>query len=216
MNPAERAVMDKRLTTGERDSATERAGTGVALTGRGAAMCEVVPTGDTAAKRLVFAMLDADGDGVISTAEYLARAERVAQATGRTPDDPLVVIARTAGRRAWASMDADGDGGVTFDEYAAWAGDEAFEQVCRPVLGALFDLADSDEDGTLTLPEFTALRSALGNPADNIPAAFAALDTDADGHITRDDYLASIRAHVTGEGSPMGQALYRRQTAGTD
>ncbi|MFI9586918.1 EF-hand domain-containing protein [Streptomyces sp. NPDC052236] len=169
---------------------------------------------EIAAKRLVFTMLDADGDGVLSKDEYFARAERVTLATGRTEDDPLVITARKAGERAWASMDANGDGGVTFDEYAAWAGAEAFDSVCRPVLGALFDLVDTDKDGALDLPEFTALRTALGNPVSNIETAFEALDTDGDGHVSRDDYIASIRAHVTGESSPMGKALYRNGTAG--
>ncbi|MGW1073082.1 EF-hand domain-containing protein [Streptomyces sp. NPDC002537] len=169
---------------------------------------------DITAKRLVFAMLDADGDGVISKAEYSARAERVALATGHAEDDPLVVVARTAGQRAWASMDADDDGGVTFDEYAAWAGAEAFDSICEPVLGALFDLADTDKDGALRLPEFTMLRTALGNPVSSVEAAFAALDTDGDGRISRDAYLASVRAHVSGESSPMGEALYSSTTAG--
>jgi Ca2+-binding EF-hand superfamily protein len=169
---------------------------------------------EIAAKRLVFAMLDTDGDGVVSKDEYAARADRVVRATGRTEDDPLVITARVAGARAWASMDANGDGAVTFDEYAAWAGAEAFESVCRPVLAALFDLADTDADGTLTLPEFTILRTALGNPPENITSAFAALDTDSDGRISRDAYLASIRTHVLGENSPMGEALYGRGTGG--
>lgn len=160
------------------------------------------------AKGRVFVMLDADGDGVISQQDYLSRTERVALATGRKADDPLVVTARASGERAWASMDADGDGRVTFEEYAAWAGAEAFESVCRGTLAALFDLADADEDGALDRSEFTALREALGNPAGNADAAFDALDSDGDGRVVRDDYLESIRAHVIGEGSPMGDALY--------
>ncbi|GHI10230.1 calcium-binding protein [Streptomyces cellostaticus] len=162
----------------------------------------------TTAQRLVFGMLDADGDGVVSRDEYMARTRNVALATGRREDDPLVVTARTLGAQAWASMDADGDGGMTFDEYAAWAGAEAFDTVCAPVLGALFDLADIDGNGALELSEFTALRTALNNPVINAEAAFAALDSDGDGRISRDDYIASIRAHVTGESSPMGEALY--------
>ncbi|MEV4869865.1 EF-hand domain-containing protein [Streptomyces syringium] len=163
---------------------------------------------EIAAKRLVFAMLDTDGDGVISKDEYAARADRVARVSGRSEDDPLVATARTAGARAWAAMDADGDGGVTFEEYAAWAGAEAFDTVCEPVLSALFDLVDADGDGALDLPEFTALRTALGNPVSNIESAFVALDGDGDGLVRRDDYLASVRAHVSGENSPMGEALY--------
>ncbi|MBZ4317962.1 EF-hand domain-containing protein [Streptomyces huiliensis] len=161
-----------------------------------------------AAQRLVFAMLDADGDGVVSRAEYMARATNAARAAGREDDDPLVVTARTLGERAWALMDADGDGGMTFDEYAAWAGAEAFDTVCAPVLGALFDLADTDGDGTLDLAEFTALRTALNNPPANAEAAFAVLDTQHDGRVRRADYIASIRSHVTGGNSPMGEALY--------
>ncbi|WP_030944421.1 EF-hand domain-containing protein [Streptomyces sp. NRRL S-646] len=164
----------------------------------------------TAAQKLVFAMLDADGDGIVSREEYMARTRNVALAMGLKDDDQLVVTARTLGERAWASMDADGDGKMTFDEYAAWAGAEAFDTVCAPVLGALFDLADTNHDGVLDLCEFTALRTALNNPATNAEAAFTALDTDGDGRISRDGYIASIRAHVTGESSPMGRALYGR------
>ena len=164
----------------------------------------------TAAQKLVFAMLDADGDGIVSREEYMARARNVALAMGLDEDHQLVVTARSLGERAWASMDADGDGRMTFDEYAAWAGAEAFDTVCAPVLGALFDLADTDHDGALDLSEFMALRTALNNPAANAEAAFTALDTHGDGRISRDDYIASIRAHVTGEGSPMGSALYSR------
>ncbi|MEU3352849.1 EF-hand domain-containing protein [Streptomyces sp. NPDC037389] len=162
----------------------------------------------TTAQRLIFTMLDADGDGTVSKDEYLARTRNAASATGREEDDPLVATARTLGERAWASMDANSDGKLTFDEYAAWAGAAAFDTVCAPVLGALFDLADTDLDGTLDLPEFTALRTALNNPAHNAEAAFAALDADGDGRVDRDDYIASIRAHVVGESSPMGEALY--------
>ncbi|MGK5549466.1 EF-hand domain-containing protein [Streptomyces sp. URMC 127] len=162
----------------------------------------------TSAKARVFVMLDADGDGIISQDEYLARTTNVVRATGRAEDDPLVVAARAGGRQAWAAMDANGDGKVTFEEYDAWAGAEAFDTVCRPVLGGLFDLADSDGDGALTRPEFTALREALGNPPDHAHAAFEVLDADGDGLVSRDDYLASIRAHVAGEGSAVGQALY--------
>ncbi|KQV04744.1 MULTISPECIES: EF-hand domain-containing protein [unclassified Kitasatospora] len=163
---------------------------------------------DITAKRLIFAMLDADGDGVISAEEYFARAERVAAATGRTKDDPLVIAARTAGQRAWTAMDANGDGGMTFDEYEVWAGARAFDAVCEPVLGGLFDLADTDGDGALSLAEFTTLRTALGNPVSNIRAAFSVLDVNGDGQISREEYLASVRAHVSGEDSPMGEALY--------
>ncbi|WP_079148586.1 EF-hand domain-containing protein [Streptomyces agglomeratus] len=161
-----------------------------------------------AAKRQIFSMLDVDGDGVISRQEYLTRPERAAAVAGRDVDDPLVSVARATHEEVYASMDANGDGKVSFEEYAAWAGAEAFDEVCRHALGSLFDLADIDADGTLSRAEFTRLREALGNPIDSAEAAFDALDADGDGLIDRDAYLASIRAYVTDGTSPMAQALH--------
>ncbi|KJS53357.1 EF-hand domain-containing protein [Streptomyces rubellomurinus] len=159
-------------------------------------------------KARVYAMLDTDGDGVASRHDYFVRIERARQATGRAEDDPLVAVARATGERAWAAMDANGDGVMTYQEYAAWVDAEKFDTVCQYALGALFDLADADRDGALDRSQFTALRQALGNPADHADAAFDALDGDGDGRVSRQDYLASIRAYVTGADSPMGEALY--------
>ncbi|MFJ9811184.1 EF-hand domain-containing protein [Streptomyces sp. NPDC101158] len=160
------------------------------------------------AKGHIFAMLDVDGDGVISRQEYLARPERAAAALGRSGDDPLVRAALVAHEQVYASMDADGDGKVTFDEYATWAGGATFDAVCRQALGSLFDLADTETVGALSRAEFTRLRVALGSTADNAEAAFDALDTDDDGRVDRDEYLSSIRSYVTDGASPMAEALH--------
>ncbi|MEU9159954.1 EF-hand domain-containing protein [Streptomyces sp. NPDC048424] len=159
-----------------------------------------------AAKRRIFAMLDVDGDGVITEAEYLARVERAATACNRDPDHPLVAVARAAHREVFRQMDADADGGVTFDEYRAWAGHEAFEESCRPALGSLFDLADHDGDGRVTRGEFTRLRAATGNSAEGADAAFTAFDTDGDGTVERSVYLAAIHDFLTTGHSAMADA----------
>ncbi|MFF4528680.1 EF-hand domain-containing protein [Streptomyces sp. NPDC001407] len=159
-------------------------------------------------KGRIFAMLDSDGDGVASRHDYFVRIERATQATGRKDDDPLVIAARVTGERAWAAMDANGDGLMTYDEYAAWVDAEKFDTICQYALGALFDLADADQDGALNRTEFTMLRQALGNRAGNADAAFDALDADDDGLVGRAEYLAAIRSYVTGDDSAMGDALY--------
>ncbi|MFH9403942.1 EF-hand domain-containing protein [Streptomyces sp. NPDC017638] len=162
----------------------------------------------TTPKARIYAMLDTDGDGIASRDDYFVRIERARQATGRADDDPLVLVARAAGERAWAAMDANGDGVMTYKEYISWVDAEKFDTICQYALGALFDLADTDRDGTLDRPGFTLLRQALGNRADSAGAAFDALDGDGDGRVSRQEYLASIRAYVTGGTSPMGDALY--------
>ncbi|GHF56652.1 hypothetical protein GCM10010218_42490 [Streptomyces mashuensis] len=162
----------------------------------------------TVARERVFAMMDRDGDHVVTRHDYLSRIDRTVLATGRTEDDPLVIAARTEGVRAWSAMDANGDGKLTFDEYNAWVGADKFDHVCQFALGALFDLADADGDGAVDKTEFTTLRTALNNAPDNAAAAFDALDTAGKGLVGRETYLASIRAYIVGESSPMGEVLY--------
>ncbi|MEW2587882.1 EF-hand domain-containing protein [Streptomyces virginiae] len=161
-----------------------------------------------AAKQRIFAMLDRDGDGVVSRTEYLARVDRAAAAMGRGGDDPVVHTARAAHEHVFADMDADHDGRVTFEEYRAWAGHESFERSCRSALGSLFDVADHDGDGRLTREEFTQLRMASRNTETDAGQAFDDLDTDADGLVDREDYLAGIHDYVTTGSSPMA-AAYR-------
>ncbi len=171
-------------------------------------MDRTTTTAATTPTQRVFAMMDRDGDGVISADDYLSRIDRVVRATGRSEDDPLVAIARAEGRKAWGVMDADADGRLTFAEYDAWVDGDKFDNVCQYALGSLFDLVDADGDGALNRAEFTTLRTALNNPPGNAGAAFAALDTDGDGLVARGAYLAAIRAYVVGDDSPMGEVLY--------
>ncbi|WP_369215339.1 EF-hand domain-containing protein [Streptomyces flavofungini] len=149
-----------------------------------------------AAKRRIFAMLDADGDGVLTHAEYLARVDEVASAMGRDLCHPVVVAARSAHEAVFADMDADRDGRVLFEEYRLWAGHASFERSCRPALGSLFDIADADADGRLNRADFVRLRTAARNAAADAGAAFDELDTGQDGLIDRDTYLAGIKDFV--------------------
>ncbi|GHI39956.1 EF-hand domain-containing protein [Streptomyces violascens] len=171
-------------------------------------MSPTTDTAATAARGHVFAMMDADGDQVVTRHDYLSRIDRTVLATERAEDDPLVITARAEGIKAWTAMDANNDGKLTFDEYNAWVGADKFDNICRFALGALFDLADADKDGALDKAEFTTLRTALNNAPSNAAAAFDALDADGDGLVGRDTYLASIRAYIVGDSSPMGEALY--------
>lgn len=165
------------------------------------------------AKRRIFAMLDADADGTVSRDEYLARVDRVASAVGRTAGDPRVAAARLAHEAVWQDMDADADGHVTFEQYRAWAGQEAFERTCRPVLGSMFDLADADADGRLDRSEFRRLRTAMGNAENGVDEAFDNLDTDADGLVDRGDYLEAIRGFVLAGTAAMAPAYGADHTA---
>ncbi|MFH9347603.1 EF-hand domain-containing protein [Kitasatospora sp. NPDC017646] len=155
-------------------------------------------------------MLDTDGDGASSRHDYFVRIERTRLATARGHDDPLVVAARTTGEHAWAATDADGNGVMTSEDYVAWVDADKFDNVCRHALGTLFDPTDADQDGALDRSQFTAPRRALDNRADNADAALDAPHGDGDGRVSRAQHLTSIRAYVTGDHSPIGDALHRR------
>ncbi|MFH8407142.1 EF-hand domain-containing protein [Streptomyces sp. NPDC018019] len=154
----------------------------------------------------IFAMLDVDGDGAITHAEYLSRVDRVASAMARDAHHPVVTTARAAHEAVFADMDADHDGRVTFEEYRTWVGHDTFERSCRPALGSLFDIADADADGRLNRDEFVRMRTAAGNAGADAATAFDALDTDGDGLIDRDAYLTGIKQFVTADNSPMAAA----------
>ncbi|GHE49936.1 hypothetical protein GCM10018785_19450 [Streptomyces longispororuber] len=154
----------------------------------------------------IFTMLDVDGDGVVTHAEYLGRVERVASAVGRDPEHRVVAASRAAHEAVFQDMDGDHDGRVTFEEYRSWVGHDAFERSCRPALGSLFDIADLDGDGLLDRDGFVRLRTAAGNAGAAAGAAFDALDADGDGLIDRDAYLTGIRDFVTTGTSPMAAA----------
>lgn len=168
------------------------------------------------AKRCIFTMLDTDGDGILTQAEYLARVDRAAAACDRDPHHPLVAAARAAHHEVFRQMDGDHDGAVTYDEYRDWAGHDAFEESCRPALGSLFDLADHDGDGHLTRAEFTRLRAATGNSPDGADTAFTALDTHGRGTVARSDYLAAIHDFLTTGHSPMADTYPQQPPTSTE
>ncbi|MEV5341984.1 EF-hand domain-containing protein [Streptomyces sp. NPDC052676] len=170
----------------------------------------VAISGSDSPQHRIFAMLDVDGDGAITRTEYLARVDRVASAMGRDPHHPVVAASRAAHEVVFQDMDADHNGRVTFEEYRTWVGHDAFERSCRPALGSLFDIADTDADGLLNRDEFTRLRTAAGNAATDADAAFDALDADRDGLVDRDAYLTGIRDFVTTGSSPMAAAYGAR------
>lgn len=93
-----------------------------------------------------FGMVDADGDGFVSDAEYRAHAQAMhvvdASATGA---EHAAAHSAVAVRATWAELDVDGDGRISLLEADTDAGFEAG-----------FDDLDADGDGFVTEAEFRA------------------------------------------------------------
>lgn len=125
---------------------------------------------------LDFAQADADGDGKLTAEEIQAQGQ-----------------ARMAERFALA--DADGDGVVTSDEMLAALEAQAEAQRknrMERMVQKMFERADSDQDGGLTLEELTPDAPRGGD------RMFARLDTDADGAISEAEFEAAREKMAAG------------------
>jgi Ca2+-binding EF-hand superfamily protein len=166
----------------------------------------------------LFQIYDTNHDGTISRQDFDLMAQRVLKAFNHSPTSP---VGQRLGRRyteAWemvADADADRDGKITKDQFrnamAAYAAKEhLFEDVSRGITAAEFDAADLDEDGVLDRTEFATLVQAFGYESPDVDSAFAHIDQDNDGRITREEYYQAWRQHTSqpsqaGNGSIFGQ-----------
>jgi Ca2+-binding EF-hand superfamily protein len=62
---------------------------------------------------------------------------------------------------------------------------------------AIFEVTDTDEDNTVSKAEFARLQRAFRVPERDTGQAFAGLDTDGDGSISREEFLAGVRDYFT-------------------
>ena len=155
-----------------------------------------------------FKQLDADGNGALSPDEFggklISKFARGATAAAEPPAEPkpdkaepglmfVMRVAPEAGSKPVAlsvrvpavegpkqdragefgKMDLDGDGRLNFSE---------FEAHHRALVDRAFAAVDADKDGFLSARE-------VGGDGDR-PAVIAAFDRDADGRLSRDEFMA--------------------------
>ena len=126
-----------------------------------------MPTYTMKAKKdtgFVFDILDADGDGRITRAEYIAGFDII-----DTDHDGFITREEfgTESNAPFKLLDTDGDGHLTRAEYEAG-----------------FDLFDNDGDGFITRAELH------GHVVPHF--SFDALDADGDGEITKEEYMKAF------------------------
>ncbi|WP_016953756.1 EF-hand domain-containing protein [Anabaena sp. PCC 7108] len=73
----------------------------------------------------------------------------------------------------------------------------------------IFDILDASNDGQISLIEYQEFCVAVGLTQKDAETAFAHLDTNADGHISRDEYLqASKEFHISDDLNAAGNWFY--------
>ena len=144
-----------------------------------------------------FALFDVSENGVLDKDDFELAAQRVARAFRRVPGMRGYRGIRSSHLQQWqhlqAAMDADGDGNITKDEYIAAMTSKVIEdptgydQVIRPSIEAMLDIADVNHDNQLDPEEFVRMLGAYSVPAEDAAAVFARLDRDDSGYLTRDE-----------------------------
>ncbi len=162
----------------------------------------MAPDPDKISEKLL-AKVDADSDGNISKSEFTSLFETSESSDSESIDG------------LFSQMDSDGDGSVTTEEASIAISDLLIQQMQQQGMGnnmppppppangegksaeELISSADTDEDGSLNLSEFT---EALKHPGDNedssqINSLFSDADADGDGKVTQDELQAAMDNH---------------------
>ena len=165
-----------------------------------------------------FAHYDVNRNGVIELADIYALANRLLQAFGEPASSERGGELVDAHDRFWEMLvdhcDADRDGKIGPEEYRdammdAFVDHGPFDADFLEIVQALLDIADVNGDGRVDAGEFQVLLKARGLSEEECGMAFAHLDTDGDGAISVQEYVAAVRDYYTNpaENTP-GSWLY--------
>jgi Ca2+-binding EF-hand superfamily protein len=167
-----------------------------------------------------FAHYDANRNGVIELADIYALANRLLQAYGEPASSDRGRELIEAYDRFWEMLadhcDTDRDGRVGPQEYRE-AMIEAFVEGgpinldFLEVVQSLLAIMDTNGDGRVDSAEFGVLLRARGLSAEECSTAFSHLDTDGDGAISVQEYVAAVRDFYTNPAQDTpGSWLYPR------
>jgi Ca2+-binding EF-hand superfamily protein len=145
-----------------------------------------------------FDRFDVDDDGVIGETDIAAMVQIWCQTFDIMPRSPGWTEINGLANKLWrdlqGSVDSDGNKSVGKEEWnAAMDNPDFVEKVALPFAVAVFDIADSDNDGKISLDEMIAAQSKAGISESETRRVFDKLDTDDDGYVERDEYAAAIR-----------------------
>jgi Ca2+-binding EF-hand superfamily protein len=150
----------------------------------------------------VFAVLDADADGFITSGDLTAIGTRVCEQlriVGSPQATEIVASYVSWWEQLRADCDANGDGQISRTEFAhamfSGGGDPQayYSQQLGKQVSLLADAMDADGDGFIEPTEYLALFGAAPSVDPQVvQAAFERLDADGDGRISRKEFQAGI------------------------
>lgn len=147
--------------------------------------------------RLVFTLLDANGNGVLDSDDFHLMSSRVAEAVPGA-DEARKRAMRAGFTRYWntlaGELDTDHDGRITYDEYQACVlSPERFSGAIDEFAAGFARLGDLDDSGTVTRPVFIGMMRGVGFDLPNIQALFDAFEPDDDDRVEVGVWEAEIK-----------------------
>lgn len=136
-----------------------------------------------------FAVVDIDGDGIVDCEEFT----KLLESLGLKP---------TIAEKVFSHLDSDKSGTVDFTEFLNWIAVQEWKRKnmvthSESLVEGLFQLMDADGDGVVTIDEFRATMSRLGEPmsAEEVRMLISEVDEDGDGQVNKEEMNALIKKY---------------------
>jgi len=147
-----------------------------------------------------FARSDHDHDGVWTESDYDTMVDRYRDIGGASPAKEAQI--RTVLKKVWADYFAAESllhpiTAKVYCESLAKLGREKLVGVVESFFPLYFDIIDTNEDGLIQKEEFEVFFKVFGMDPTTAAEAFASIDTDGDGVLTRKAFVAASVEYFT-------------------
>ncbi|MBD2607921.1 EF-hand domain-containing protein [Scytonema hofmannii FACHB-248] len=168
-----------------------------------------------------FQVYDLDGSGFVEPIDLERCASNLAKLRNWQPDSSEFLDLQAKYSAIWTNFwqpaDINGDGKVSLEEYLKvvensinnFSNSTELQNAHTAKANVIFDILDANNNDQISKSEYNHFFVAIGLTEKDAETAFVHLDSNADGHISRDEYVqASKEFHISEDVNSSGNWLY--------